>query len=125
MSVMKESRNILEESGTRENPFKVPEGYFENLAASVAERRGAGSGVWTKVRPYLAIAASFALIALVGTAVLKRTATREEGDDFWTSGYYSETVSGQNISDEDIINYLIYAGFSDEELNELTENEDF
>jgi hypothetical protein len=60
----------------KENPFRVPEGYFEGLTGRIAN---ATSGIEPAVekksimrilRPYIAVAASIAFLALIGTSAL-------------------------------------------------------
>lgn len=102
----------------KENPFKVPEGYFKELPVRVEARCEAGRrGFIARLAPYAAIAASFAIIALVGTAIVRMTYDRHD-DDMTTSSLIAD---GQAISDDDIINFLIYTGISAEQINELSE----
>ena len=63
--------------------YSVPEGYFENLQQRLS-KIPAQNPRHTAVRrftPYLALAASFALIVAVGTAVLRKTVPPVAGDD--------------------------------------------
>lgn len=55
--------------------YSVPEGYFENLQqrlSAIPEQHPRRTTV-RRLTPYLALAASFALIVAVGTAVLRKT----------------------------------------------------
>lgn len=118
---MKKEKDILENGKLKEAPFKVPEGYFENLAVHVEARRKAEErGLMHRLTPYLAIAASFAAITLAGTAVIRLTAPKEVVEATTASTYYSQNTAGQGMTEDDIINYLIYAGISADELNEIT-----
>ena len=57
------------------NSYSVPEGYFENLRqrlSAIPEQQPRRTVV-RRLTPYLALAASFALIVAVGTAVLRKT----------------------------------------------------
>jgi hypothetical protein len=70
---MKELKDI-----PKENPFKVPENYFEELegrifaATSSAELAPLRKGVIRRLLPYLAVAASAALLIIIGYSVLNR-----------------------------------------------------
>ncbi|MGA1978777.1 MAG: hypothetical protein ABSG89_13135 [Bacteroidales bacterium] len=57
----------------RRNPFKVPENYFEEVnrsildtASKVNETRPVPEGLYRKLRPYLAVAASLIVLAVLG-----------------------------------------------------------
>lgn len=115
---MEKNKDILECSKLKENPFKVPEGYFDSLPVRVEARREAGRrGFIARLAPYAAIAASFAIIALAGTAIVKMTVSDSE-DEMTTTSLIAD---GQGISDDDIINFLIYTGISAEQVNELSQ----
>ncbi len=74
---MKEEDKIRKELGT-ENPFRVPEGYFEgftsDLMSRLPEKEKAGvyrvPTMWEKVRPWVYMAAMF-----VGAALIIRVAS--------------------------------------------------
>lgn len=71
---MKEEDNILKKAGT-ENPFKVPENYFEELTSKIMqdlpEQPAAVQSEthevsrWEKVKPLLYLAATFVGIAFI------------------------------------------------------------
>lgn len=93
---MKEEDKILEKIGT-ENPFRVPEGYFENLASEVMNRlpEKEKSAIaqreptrWEKVRPWLYMAAMF-----IGAALIIRVAS---------SGRVSSSVDRMAADDTEI-----------------------
>jgi hypothetical protein len=60
----------------KENPFRVPDRYFENLtervmnATSGIEPAEEKKSIIRIIRPYIAVAASILFLALIGTAVL-------------------------------------------------------
>ena len=122
---MQEKSDIFNGSGKA--GFKVPEGYFEGLKARlnrIPEQR-AELGPVQRIKPYLALAASFAAILIAGNVVLRSTAERILSDDFYEElGYVSllqadeylqsDTARQDTISDEDVINYLIDSGVSTE-----------
>lgn len=76
---MKEEDNILKKVG-RENSFKVPEGYFENLTSEVmgklpekekpAFEEVKQPTMWTRVKPLFYMAAMF-----IGAALIIRVAS--------------------------------------------------
>ena len=112
----------------------VPEGYFANLEARLAQipQASASAAVtpWSKTRPYLAMAAAFAALVVSGTAILRNTARPAAGlteEDLLgyvqlipaTDPYllFDESEEwAEAYSDEDIINYLIETGVSLEQL---------
>ena len=67
---MKELKDI-----PKKNPFKVPENYFEELEGRIIsatkglQPKPAGKGVIRRLIPYLAIAASVALLSIIGYSV--------------------------------------------------------
>ncbi|MDR0891016.1 MAG: hypothetical protein LBN24_00160 [Mediterranea sp.] len=76
---MKEEDNITKKLG-KENPFRVPEGYFEGLTSGVMEHlperedvvpdKVPATSTWTKLKPFLYLAAMF-----VGAALILRVAS--------------------------------------------------
>lgn len=81
---MKEEDKILKKVGT-ENPFKVPEGYFEGFTSEMMSRLPEKEHIvelrkepttWEKVRPWLYMAAMF-----VGAALIIRVASVNHAPD--------------------------------------------
>lgn len=120
------SEDILH--GCNKMSYSVPEGYFEALNGRLAARRAERSAM-RRLAPYLSMAAMFAAIALVGTAVLKKVSPADDAleyEKFMYSEfllmtepeevYYSQNSEQSEISEEDIINYLIHSGVSLENL---------
>ena len=77
---MKEGDKIQKKIGT-ENPFRVPEGYFENLTSEVMNRLPEKEKLiavqteptmWQKVRPWLYMTAMF-----IGAALIIRVASSD------------------------------------------------
>lgn len=122
-------RDILAtEKDLKKMPFATPEGYFEKFEVNVAKRDK--PELFRKLTPYIAMAAMFASIAIIGTAVMK-TVTRQ--DDFSEYGslawidlipvtepdavyYYSFNYGPDEISAEDETEYIY--GDTDAETNE-------
>ena len=120
------------------NMYNVPEGYFEGLKArlgaipashpSVPVRRHT---VWTAIRPFAALAACLALLLTAGAIFLDRN-TYNEGTNvnIYEQMMYSDMIpdtdpdliisplseeeESDDLSDEDIIDYLISSGASAE-----------
>lgn len=78
--LMKEEDNLLKKIGT-ENPFRVPEGYFEGFTSDLMSRLPEKEKTdihrepttWEKVRPWLYMAAMF-----IGAALIIRVASPGE-----------------------------------------------
>lgn len=91
---MKEEDNLLKKVGT-ENPFRVPEGYFEGFTSDLMSRLPEKEKsdirreptTWEKVRPWLYMAAMF-----VGAALIIRVAS--------TGGTASEARQQQMAAEE-------------------------
>jgi hypothetical protein len=87
---MKELKNI-----PKENPFKVPENYFEELdsriLAATTGRKNVpyGKGLVRKLLPYLAVAASFALLVILSYSVFYNN----------SGGRSKETVSSFTVNE--------------------------
>jgi len=69
---MKEKFNI-DQPKLKENPFSIPEGYFNFLENAVQERISDApkAGWWSFVKPHLALATTFCFILLIGYGTLK------------------------------------------------------
>lgn len=121
---------------TRKSDISTPEGYFENLQErlSAIPRQQEVSKPAATIRrftPYLAYAASLLILLSVGTFVLRKTTVAPEvqqaqEDPFWDyyaylsgaldpDGYFEYTEI-EDLSDEDIINYLLASNLSLEQL---------
>ena len=79
---MKEEDKIRKKTG-KENPFRVPDGYFDNLASEVMSRLPEKEKPviaqreptrWERVKPWLYMAAMF-----VGAALIIRVASPDRG----------------------------------------------
>ena len=65
---MKEKFN-LDQPHLKENPYKVPEGYFNSLQDAVSEKISSANkapGLWSVVKPQLALVSAFVVIFLMG-----------------------------------------------------------
>ncbi|WP_418699235.1 hypothetical protein [Bacteroides sp.] len=96
---MKEEDKIMDKIGT-ENPFRVPDGYFENLTSEVMNRLPEKeklaavqkeSTTWERVRPWLYMTAMF-----IGAALIIRVASSDR------------TPAGDNLAADDTDDEIEY-----------------
>ena len=132
---MKDSeRNIMYDDSLRKCPYSVPEGYFDSLKERAMKYAQPAPVFQFKRVLYTAVsmAAMFILMVTAGTFFLKGVTSAEDltEEDYmvFTDGYIdlevyddglSEQYADASISNEDIVEYLIYTGVS-EELIELS-----
>lgn len=116
----------------KDNPYSAPEGYFDSFRDKMAGRMPAEEiSLWKRTIPYLAMAASFALLLTAGSLVLNKMTPDGEmsQEDFMIfsdnliNTYLYEDESSLQIADaelqnEDIIEYLIFTGISPEMIEE-------
>ena len=132
---MKDSeRNIMYDDSLRKCPYSVPEGYFDSLKERAVKYAQPAPVFQFKRVLYTAVSmvAMFILMVTAGTFFLKGVTSAEDltQEDYmvFTDGYIdlelyddglSEQYADASISNEDIVEYLIYTGVS-EELIELS-----
>ena len=130
---------------SKRNDIITPEGYFENLQNRLSEIPARPVRVSTvhRLMPYVAVAASFLVIVMIGNFVLGKTASPAE-DDTWTyvsyladaldpdggvpmdmADYYIGDEESEGLSAEDIMNYLLADGISVEHLAYLSYEEGY
>ena len=130
---------------SKRNDIITPEGYFGDLQKRLSEipAQPARLGTVRRLAPYVAIAASFLVIVMIGNFVLGRTAAPAV-DDTWTyvsyladaldpdggvpmdmADYYLMDEETEGLSAEDIVEYLLADGISVEHLAYLSYEEDF
>lgn len=126
---MQDKSNIFKNSG--KTAYRVPEGYFDGLKSrleAIPASNGEEVGALRRIKPYLALAACFFAIMLVGNVVLKSTVGEDVTTDYYSEMVYvdlipaiqaeeyfhADTSQQESISDEDVINYLIDSGTSAE-----------
>ena len=114
-------------------PFTVPDGYFETFKSEASKPMVRKIDFRTRIAPYAAMAAVFIFMVTAGTFLLERSIpeyhmTEEDyimfSDNFMTSiAYemeYGSAIAEAELSEEDIINYLLADGISVEHLNYLS-----
>lgn len=120
---MKEEDNILKKAG-KENVFRVPDGYFENLTSEVMSRLPEKEKPvfitkeptkWEKMKPWLYMAAMFAGAAMI---IRVASADRTPADSMMAKDdAETEIVSDEYIStvlDNSMLNdYSLYVYLSD------------
>ena len=124
-------RDILQEASLKECPYSVPEGYFESLKErAVKYSKPAPVPVFQFKRILMtavSLAAMFTLMVTAGTFFLEKATPAEDmtHEDYivFSDGYFdlemydgsmSEQYAEASVSDEDIVEYLIYTGVSEE-----------
>ena len=127
---MKKGIDILKDCPElRQMPFTTPEGYFEAFKAEASKPMVRKIDFRTRIAPYLAMAAVFIFMVTAGTLLLEKSVpqyqmTEEDyvmfSDNIMTTITYGMDYGDQlaeaEISDEDIINYLIYTGVTAEHI---------
>ena len=131
---------------SKRNDIITPEGYFENLQNRLSEipARPARVSTVRRLAPYVAIAASFLVVVMIGNFILGKTAAAPAEDDTWTYvsyladaldpdggvpidmvDYYLGDEESEGLSAEDIMNYLLADGISVEHLAYLSYEEGY
>ena len=125
---MKMGNDILKDcTELKQMPFSVPEGYFDSFKNANAVPVAKRVSLWNRMVPYVAMAAVFVSLVAAGTFFLERSTpqyqmTEEDyvmfADNMMnTISYemeYGDQIAEADLSEEDIINYLIYTGVSAE-----------
>ena len=124
-------RDISQEASLKKCPYSVPEGYFESLKEkAVKYSKPAPVPVFQFKKVLMtavSMAAMFILMVTAGTFLLEKSTPSEDltHEDYivFSDGYFdlemyednmSEQYADASISDEDIVEYLIYIGVSEE-----------
>ena len=103
-------------------PYDLPEGYFDSLRASLTKEVGKQTRRWPA---YIAVAASLALLVAAGGWFLSDRAAADFSqedyivfsDDMTNTIMYEDDMwYADAVSEEDLIEYLIYTGTEIDEL---------
>lgn len=125
------NKDILQNPELKKNPYSIPEGYFDKLkveARKCAAPRRVRVTIWSRLAPYAGIAAMFLFILLLGKTFIRQEAQPgaivAETDTYEDYLLFSDMNSDLSmhyiaeesleLSEEDIIEYLIYIGASEE-----------
>ena len=117
--------DILDDKTLKRMPFSTPEGYFDRLKTDKQVRQQAPVHEWGRFTPYLVLAAMFAALVAAGGFFLEKTAAEEfSQEDYLVFSedmtniifYDSDEQYADAVTEEDIIEYLIYTGVEIEEL---------
>jgi hypothetical protein len=120
--------DILNNKSLKDMHCCTPEGYFPSLQQRLKDISVPTEtpGIWKKVAPKLALAAMFVVIVSVGTILLSRTAAEDElteedylvfSEDAMNTIFYDDgDLYAEAITEDDVIEYLIYTGTEIDEL---------
>lgn len=124
-----QDNDILKQDGNlKEMPFSLPEGYMESLRKelkTIPQRNTKKIPIFNRIIPYVSLAAAFAMIVTIGGFILEKTTQQDLSyedyivfsDDMTnTLLYEADELYADALSDDDIIEYLIYTGVEIEEL---------
>ena len=126
-----DNKDILQNNELKKAPYSVPEGYFDKFKAQArtyTEPKYVPVNLRSRLAPYVGIAAMFLFILVLGKIFVKPTdvvtsdsaaaeiSVIDEGyEDYLVFSdldvYLSDAgIEPDELSDEDIIEYLIYIG---------------
>lgn len=115
-------------AGLRNNPYGVPEGYFETFkAAAKSYSQPQKMSLWSRLTPYVSLAAVFVFLMVTGTFFMQKFTRADDfthedflvfSTDAFGAEYYEsmDQLADAGLADEDIIEYLIYSGISAEQI---------
>lgn len=109
------NNDILKDKSLKDMPFSVPDGYFEKMKICVKSGSGMGQKVHDFLRQamsYAAVAAITALLVVAGGLFLERNSEKDISE---AEGLYADSMV---LTEEDIIEYLIYTGVEVEEIEQ-------
>ena len=99
---MKDTKDILEQPSLHQAPYTVPEGYFASVEESVRARITAPSkrpGLWTVLKPGIAVACMFLFIFGIGYGTLSLTGTLDSGRSTLLT---AESGTERSLSEENL-----------------------
>ena len=119
---------LKKDGNLKEMPFLLPEGYMESLRKelkTIPHRNTKKIPIFNRILPYVSLAAAFAMIVAIGGFILEKTTQQDLSyedyivfsDDMTNTLLYdTDELYADALSDDDIIEYLIYTGVEIEEL---------
>jgi hypothetical protein len=129
--MIENNKDILQNSELKKIPYSVPEGYFDKFKAQArtyTEPKYVPVNLRSRLAPYVGIAAMFLFILVLGKIFVRPDVTTSAGadvkdiavmtDDYEDYLVFSDMdvylsdagIEPDELSDEDIIEYLIYIG---------------
>lgn len=132
---------VKESSMTRNNDIITPEGYFDSLqqrlqAIPGKQQAAQRPSAVRRLMPYVAYAASLALLVAVGNFILRKSAAPAVETTEWS--YYSYLAQSLDpdcglmemqeltaLSEDDIVRYLVEEGVSLDFINEANYEEGY
>ena len=127
-----QDNDILKQDGNlKEMPFSLPEGYMESLRKelkTIPQRNTKKISIFNRILPYVSLAAAFAMIVTIGGFILEKTTQQDLSyedyivfsDDMTNTLLYdTDELYADALSDDDIIEYLIYTGVDLEDFEDL------
>jgi len=127
---MKENKDILDRKDLRQRPYSVPSSYFEGLQDRLMaipqehpvtlQKETKVVSLWHRMRPYAAMAASFALVLAVGSLVLRRPSDAVEDSDYdrllfadmipHVDPYsnYGDYQEDTELTSDELLDYLVF-----------------
>ena len=120
----------------KRNDISTPEGYFQQLEQrlQVLPTREVKPTVIQRISPWIAYAASLAVLAAAGNFVFGRAAKAADDSGWDYIAYLSQSLDpdGQielmeppTLSEEEVISYLMASNLSVEQLEALNYEEDY
>lgn len=138
---MKQNKDILDREELRKRPYSVPSDYFEGLQSrlmAIPQEQGLPQqeevrkpAVWMRIRPYVSLAASFALVLAIGTLALRRPASDMEDSTYEQLlfadmiphvdpySFYGDDQEDTELSSEELLDYLVSSNIQPD-LQDLT-----
>ena len=122
---------------TKKNDISVPQGYFQDLEQRLSRipSREVRPTVLQKVSPWLAFAASLAILASVGGFIFRQSAQPAPEEYSWEYiSYLSRSLDpdglieleeNAQLTEDDIVNYLLADNISVELLTEANYEEEY
>ena len=122
---------------TKKNEISVPQGYFQNLEQRLSRipAQEVRPSVLQTVSPWLALAASLAILASVGGFIFRKAAQPAPEEYTWDYlSYLSRSLDPDGVieleenaelTNEDIVNYLLADNVSFELIAEASYEEDY
>lgn len=111
---MEKEEKLIQEKFGQNNPFRVPEGYFESLSADIMSKlpeRRPKSRIVT-LRPFFYAAASFVTVVMIGASLYFNRHT-EEQQSLATAAAYDNSYIDEAVEYAMLDNVEIYSLLSE------------